>query len=292
MKKAFTLIELLVVIAIIAILAAILFPVFAQAKLAAKKTQAISNAKQIGTATLIYSGDYDDIFPMAVPPNVAANNWRTGSWLDTPADWRPGIGGTGYADRAMFFANSTQPYIKNLQLWESPGANVYPLGVNYGTALKQIQNNSFSMNGFLSMVSQTEITDVSNCPLYWPGNGNVQVKGFNSANPQLNCAGLTAATPCRWGSTTSYAWYWDSAVSAWLFSKGTIFLRSDTSAKYKRIGGVEDAVTWNNSAPNYTQDPFNRYSTANTGTPISMLGCDPAGGTNYFACFFRPDSTY
>ncbi len=59
-RKAFTLIELLVVIAIIAILAAILFPVFAQAKLAAKKTVALSNAKQIATAHMIYMGDYDD----------------------------------------------------------------------------------------------------------------------------------------------------------------------------------------------------------------------------------------
>jgi prepilin-type N-terminal cleavage/methylation domain-containing protein len=59
-NEAFTLIELLVVIAIIAILAAILFPVFAQAKLAAKKTVALSNAKQIATANLIYMNDYDD----------------------------------------------------------------------------------------------------------------------------------------------------------------------------------------------------------------------------------------
>lgn len=63
MKKAFTLIELLVVIAIIAILAAILFPVFAQAKLAAKKTQGLSQMKQIGTATYIYASDYDDGIP-------------------------------------------------------------------------------------------------------------------------------------------------------------------------------------------------------------------------------------
>ena len=59
-RSGFTLIELLVVIAIIAILAAILFPVFAQAKLAAKKTTALSNAKQIATANFIYMGDYDD----------------------------------------------------------------------------------------------------------------------------------------------------------------------------------------------------------------------------------------
>ena len=62
-SKAFTLIELLVVIAIIAILAAILFPVFAQAKAAAKKTQCLSNNKQIGTSLMIYAADYDDYFP-------------------------------------------------------------------------------------------------------------------------------------------------------------------------------------------------------------------------------------
>jgi prepilin-type N-terminal cleavage/methylation domain-containing protein len=64
MKKAFTLIELLVVIAIIAILAAILFPVFAQAKESAKNTQDISNARQIGIAVKMYLTDYDDTMPI------------------------------------------------------------------------------------------------------------------------------------------------------------------------------------------------------------------------------------
>jgi len=65
-RRAFTLIELLVVIAIIAILAAILFPVFASAKIAAKGTASISNEKQIGSAWVIYANDFDDTaVPMA-----------------------------------------------------------------------------------------------------------------------------------------------------------------------------------------------------------------------------------
>ena len=65
MRKAFTLIELLVVIAIIAILAAILFPVFAQAKNAAKKSADLSNMKQMGLGMAMYSTDTDDVYPSA-----------------------------------------------------------------------------------------------------------------------------------------------------------------------------------------------------------------------------------
>jgi len=65
LSRAFTLIELLVVIAIIAILAAILFPVFSQAKEAAKSTACLSNARQIGLATQLYVADYDDAYPQS-----------------------------------------------------------------------------------------------------------------------------------------------------------------------------------------------------------------------------------
>jgi len=90
-KSGFTLIELLVVIAIIAILAAILFPVFAQAKMAAKKTRALSAVKQIGTALHIYVTDHDDTTPSVY-------------------DGAPGGG-----DPPVTMA----PYIKNEDIWYS-----------------------------------------------------------------------------------------------------------------------------------------------------------------------------
>jgi prepilin-type N-terminal cleavage/methylation domain-containing protein/prepilin-type processing-associated H-X9-DG protein len=105
-KSAFTLIELLVVIAIIAILAAILFPVFAQAKSAAKKAGSLSNTKQLGLGLLMYSVDSDDIFPYANPiRNDATMEWESGSagW------WGPG------------WPFKTQPYIKNFGIFLAPG---------------------------------------------------------------------------------------------------------------------------------------------------------------------------
>lgn len=77
-RSAFTLIELLVVIAIIAILAAILFPVFAQAKAAAKTTQSISNMKQVGIGLQMYLSDNEDTYPQRRFPGVdAATNQPT-----------------------------------------------------------------------------------------------------------------------------------------------------------------------------------------------------------------------
>jgi prepilin-type N-terminal cleavage/methylation domain-containing protein len=108
-QRGFTLIELLVVIAIIAILAAILFPVFAQAKEAAKKTQSLSNIKNLGLANLMYSSDYDDRLPFTYTfPYIGANP----ASCDFNFDWGNSVtntpGGAFHAWTEFIF-----PYVKN-----------------------------------------------------------------------------------------------------------------------------------------------------------------------------------
>src|ERR1051326_1268478 len=78
-RTGFTLIELLVVIAIIAILAAILFPVFAQAREKARQSMCVSNLKQMGTAFALYASDYDSIFPN--PGGTSLKQTIQSAWL-------------------------------------------------------------------------------------------------------------------------------------------------------------------------------------------------------------------
>jgi prepilin-type N-terminal cleavage/methylation domain-containing protein len=113
-RQAFTLIELLVVIAIIAILAAILFPVFAQAKAAAKKTTALSNLKQIGTATYLYMNDYD--------------GWVNRKWYDIHVDMLPYTKSIDiFTDPASTAPRPVQRTFTNFRFTDMPVATSAPI---------------------------------------------------------------------------------------------------------------------------------------------------------------------
>src|SRR5450432_2383849 len=102
-SKAFTLIELLVVIAIIAILAAILFPVFAQAREKARQTSCLSNLKQLGLGFLMYASDNDGYFPAPIT-NYGAKDGAPPTWVTGDPN---AIAGAGFQDSGGIF-----PYIK------------------------------------------------------------------------------------------------------------------------------------------------------------------------------------
>jgi prepilin-type N-terminal cleavage/methylation domain-containing protein/prepilin-type processing-associated H-X9-DG protein len=108
-KKGFTLIELLVVIAIIAILAAILFPVFAKAREKARQSSCASNLKQIGLAVNSYKQDYDETYPL----NREAGDGNSPRRMSGPScDLGP----------QYFWIDGLVPYIKNDKLWVCPSA--------------------------------------------------------------------------------------------------------------------------------------------------------------------------
>jgi prepilin-type N-terminal cleavage/methylation domain-containing protein len=113
MRKAFTLIELLVVIAIIAILAAILFPVFAQAKDAAKKAAGITQMRQLSLSVFMYAADYDDT-------PVPSTNY------DTPT-----------TDPTRIWTVPLFPYVKNKQIFVAPGANTSLYAEDWSTRQRQ-----------------------------------------------------------------------------------------------------------------------------------------------------------
>ena len=163
MRRAFTLIELLVVIAIIAILSAILFPVFAQAKEAAKKTRGLAQMKQLGLSLMIYSGDHDDYF---VPASA-----RTTNPADTPVIWTEGL----------------QIYVKSKETFISPAASDSTYASDWSTRKNQ-------------SVGYSDATGVDPLSTAVPGAALPGTEGFTSAASfsqaeEVARTGLIVTTP-------------------------------------------------------------------------------------------------
>ncbi len=309
MKRAFTLIELLVVIAIIAILAAILFPVFAQAKEAAKKSAGISNTKQMGVAFNIYLADYDDRMPMGHAVTGGGTHlW--GYYIPFPA----GSIAAGWETQAnvalsnLQWANSIQPYVKNWDIYNVPGQSRSSIpGETFNTAAgaPPAQTSGMTMNGLLHTYSATAVENPSLVPLIWTGTGSASVTGRATTNPDMACSVVgqncyfnpggppQAGGPT--GNTTVTATFGYTELAGWKVwtysgqRGGVVMARVDSSAKFMRVGTAiaPNAHGQGDSDP-YAQVPaagnsFGYYASTN-----NDCGAIVQNGPRYH-CYFRPD---
>jgi prepilin-type N-terminal cleavage/methylation domain-containing protein len=210
-RRGFTLIELLVVIAIIAILAAILFPVFARAREAARRTACVSNMKQVTSAFMLYTQDYDEVLPY---------HW-------TPA---PTSGGdiANYATSTLpVWINSLMPYVKHKGVWGCPSASEHPAAPPVGGS-----DSNYYYNGQASGKPLAAIQRPAESVLYAEWAYRTRNTGMRPAPahlcgvtpPQATCPETTHANS-EWGNNHGKD---DKAVrgGVWPFADGHVKFRS------------------------------------------------------------------
>jgi prepilin-type N-terminal cleavage/methylation domain-containing protein/prepilin-type processing-associated H-X9-DG protein len=243
MKKAFTLIELLVVIAIIAILAAILFPVFAQAKEAAKKTQDLSNSKQHSLGIILYATDNDDTFARQVykRPNSAVYGWNT------PFTWREAVhpyiksGQKTYADGT----NSIQ--LAEGGLWDTP-AKVGARGVYNsnrilmpGHCFWNVTNNSWTCDSSDDGIRNNNpvMPSVSATSLDAPA--QIVTEWTVGVNPDWNASGDFAESSWWWFGGAQYPPVFTGPTSGQKWDADSNASPNWSMPRYRYAGGLNNS---------------------------------------------------
>ena len=286
-ESAFTLIELLVVIAIIAILAAILFPVFAQAREKARQTSCLSNNKQYALGILMYVQDYDETCPIGAAQGFSNGTWLWNFNLAVPFDWRPSVPTTDqrYLAAQYHWGNSIQSYVKNYGIMACPsGAPIDVSAADSAMPKKPFANVSLTYNGLLSSYSLAGINTPATLPLLWEGRGKAQIKGFALSNPNLICNDGTKACVYVGGCANKSLNGGSGAMfglsgTMWVHSAGAIFVMSDGHAKWRRLG-----ATLSPGNTDYNTDPYTGYDTAGFPGFVWTDGCHP--------WLFRPDQPH
>ncbi|MEJ5253416.1 MAG: DUF1559 domain-containing protein [Chthonomonadetes bacterium] len=270
-RRAFTLIELLVVIAIIAILAAILFPVFSQAREKARQTSCLSNTKQLGLGFLMYTQDYDELFPLA-GGYAAGVGWLWNFWHAVPEDWRGDIcppDNFRCGSYRSFWANSIAPYLKNQGIWacpSGPSSRLFSDAI-YASARKPWTKVSYTYNGLLMQYPQAGIVAPAELTLLWEGRGKVQKEGAALTQPALVCSDPNDLTcrykpwnnGCQPGNGGTSAWFGHDGTQ-WVHNGGANFVMTDGHAKWRRLGAVySNADPANRPATDWRTDPYTHY---------------------------------
>jgi prepilin-type N-terminal cleavage/methylation domain-containing protein len=269
-RSGFTLIELLVVIAIIAILAAILFPVFAQAREKARTIACLSNLKQIGLAVTQYQQDYDE----AMPCGTAFN-------------------GTGWAAQIYNYVNSVAVFHCPDDPTTGKGSS-YGLNSNFysgGTGVTLSKFNSPSKTVMLFEVEGNAGADVSN-PLVNGGYGSPngyglgQMVGYDPNGDGVIGSGgcgsgtLQYASGALGGNPSDCSFLNDNAThnATGVHTQGSNFLMSDTHAKWLRGSQVSPGYGYKSETTN--SDPPPSYGAAGTEAYFSDNKTEPAATWN------------
>lgn len=288
-KSGFTLIELLVVIAIIAILAAILFPVFAQAREKARQASCLSNNKQFGLGLMMYTQDYDETYALGAVKGPTLG-WMWNYNLPVPYDSDPTYpaGSDKYEAAKIHWGNTIYPYTKNNQILTCPSspAILRPGYEAHYTGVTVPPGVSYTFNGLLSSYSMAGVATPAGLPMLWEGRGNVSWKGWALTNPNLICADSTQAcvykpysATCSQSTNGSTSAGFTLNGSLWIHSQGAVFTMADGHAKWRRLG-----ATLSPGNTNANVDPYTGYDTSGNPAYVWWDGCH--------IWLFRPDAQF